>query len=66
VQHSGQASAHSAQAVFSGLIASGQAASAVSAVPLALSASAGVVERGGSQRAPGYRKHTHWHTIADN
>lgn len=43
VQHSGQASAHSVQAVFSGLIASGQVASAVSAVPLALSATAGVV-----------------------
>ncbi|MEW6290398.1 MAG: hypothetical protein AB1545_11140 [Thermodesulfobacteriota bacterium] len=43
VLHSGQASAHSAQAVFSGLIASGQVASAVSATPLALSATAGVV-----------------------
>lgn len=43
VLHSGQASAHSAQAVFSGLVASGQVASAVSAVPLALSATAGVV-----------------------
>lgn len=43
LQHSSQASAHSVSAVLSGLISTGQVASAVSAVPLRISADAGVV-----------------------
>ena len=41
--HASQAMTHSARAVFSGMIATGQVASAASAVPLRISATAGMV-----------------------